>query len=139
MWCKGCGYALDGLEEERCPECGRGFDPSDARTYRASPPKTPLEAGCLVAFFVFFAAIVVGLPVTLMILSCQGSTVAPRIAGTLYALLLLTVTIFGMGLLVMRFRNPSGYGKEIKKFGGPVIVIIFLIIAIWRLWAYWVR
>jgi predicted RNA-binding Zn-ribbon protein involved in translation (DUF1610 family) len=23
VWCKTCGYALDGLSEYRCPECGR--------------------------------------------------------------------------------------------------------------------
>ncbi len=31
--CLGCGYILDHLPEPRCPECGRGFDPQDARTY----------------------------------------------------------------------------------------------------------
>lgn len=31
--CKCCEYILDGLPENRCPECGRLFDPSDARTY----------------------------------------------------------------------------------------------------------
>lgn len=25
--CKDCGYALFGLETDRCPECGRAFDP----------------------------------------------------------------------------------------------------------------
>jgi hypothetical protein len=33
MWCKNCGYALDGLSENRCPECGRGFDPNDNTTF----------------------------------------------------------------------------------------------------------
>lgn len=31
--CLGCGYALFGNESGRCPECGRGFDPLDAKTY----------------------------------------------------------------------------------------------------------
>lgn len=32
--CLGCGYLLTGLPENRCPECGRPFDPSDPATYR---------------------------------------------------------------------------------------------------------
>lgn len=33
MYCKDCRYDLRGLEADRCPECGREFDPADARTY----------------------------------------------------------------------------------------------------------
>ena len=42
--CLGCGYILDGLPEPRCPECGRGFDPLDSRTYRTGPhpPRWPI-------------------------------------------------------------------------------------------------
>jgi hypothetical protein len=32
--CLGCGYALRGLAEARCPECGRRFDPDDVETVR---------------------------------------------------------------------------------------------------------
>ncbi|GMU23403.1 MAG: hypothetical protein AMXMBFR13_34810 [Phycisphaerae bacterium] len=32
-WCIRCGYHLHGLPENRCPECGRGFDPRDPRTF----------------------------------------------------------------------------------------------------------
>ncbi len=38
-FCRGCGYALFGLESRNCPECGRGFDPGDARTYSRRPPR----------------------------------------------------------------------------------------------------
>lgn len=31
--CLNCNYELSGLTEHRCPECGRGFDPSDADSY----------------------------------------------------------------------------------------------------------
>src|SRR4051812_34313639 len=30
--CRGCGYALRGLSSNRCPECGREFDPADRKT-----------------------------------------------------------------------------------------------------------
>jgi len=35
MYCKKCAYPLVGLDRQRCPECGRPFDPDDPRTYRA--------------------------------------------------------------------------------------------------------
>ena len=39
MYCRGCGYVLDGLSDPRCPECGRSFDLADRRTYRTRPRK----------------------------------------------------------------------------------------------------
>ena len=33
MHCLDCGYDLRGLPKNRCPECGREFDPEDCRTY----------------------------------------------------------------------------------------------------------
>lgn len=36
--CLGCGYALRGLIDERCPECGRAFDPADWRTMKIKFP-----------------------------------------------------------------------------------------------------
>ncbi len=40
--CTSCGYELRGLTENRCPECGTGFDPADqseiaARVGRPAP------------------------------------------------------------------------------------------------------
>lgn len=32
--CTGCGYPLHHLVEQRCPECGRAFDPQDPQTFR---------------------------------------------------------------------------------------------------------
>ncbi len=36
MYCRRCGYVLDGRPENRCPECGTGFDPTDPGTYRSA-------------------------------------------------------------------------------------------------------
>lgn len=35
--CIDCKYALRGLHENRCPECGRGFDPADRSTFLCGP------------------------------------------------------------------------------------------------------
>ena len=36
--CLTCGYLLRGLDEPVCPECARGFDPEDPKTYNTDPP-----------------------------------------------------------------------------------------------------
>lgn len=41
MYCRRCGYVLDGLPENRCPECGEQFDPRNSCSFRSSP-QTPL-------------------------------------------------------------------------------------------------
>lgn len=33
-FCLDCGYPLEKLAEPRCPECGKGFDPEDEKTFR---------------------------------------------------------------------------------------------------------
>ncbi len=55
--CLGCGYILDHLPEPRCPECGRGFDPNDARTYYA-----PNSRGGRVLLFVSIASALTTIP-----------------------------------------------------------------------------
>jgi hypothetical protein len=37
MYCRWCGYALAGLSDNRCPECGRRFDPARRRTFSRWP------------------------------------------------------------------------------------------------------
>jgi hypothetical protein len=32
-YCRKCQYVLDGLPEDRCPECGTPFEPGDPSTY----------------------------------------------------------------------------------------------------------
>ncbi len=33
IFCRDCGYALDGLRTHECPECGRAFDPADPSSF----------------------------------------------------------------------------------------------------------
>jgi hypothetical protein len=60
MICQGCGYVLDGLPAPRCPECGRGFDPADPRTFRL--PGKRARPG-----LVFLLAVGVGAAITLVV------------------------------------------------------------------------
>jgi len=39
-YCLSCAYPLINLPENRCPECGRHFDPSDQRTYHRQLPES---------------------------------------------------------------------------------------------------
>ena len=39
-FCLNCSYNLKGLSVNRCPECGRGFDPADGNTFRVSETRT---------------------------------------------------------------------------------------------------
>lgn len=42
-YCLGCSYVLDGLPENRCPECGRPFEPNDPTTFRMSPRRAGMS------------------------------------------------------------------------------------------------
>ncbi len=37
LYCRTCGYQLAGLSANRCPECGRPFDPDNRRTFLRRP------------------------------------------------------------------------------------------------------
>lgn len=37
IYCHRCSYVLDGLDRERCPECGKPYDPTDRATYETMP------------------------------------------------------------------------------------------------------
>ena len=42
VFCKGCGYALEGLLSSKCPECGRAFDLAHRGTFARRPPRGAL-------------------------------------------------------------------------------------------------
>ncbi len=75
MHCMGCHYPLDGLQEHRCPECGRPFNPAQPLSFyrprQLTGPRVRIWhlrdrlrmlawlVGLAVAGIVFFLAIVV--------------------------------------------------------------------------------
>ena len=55
MRCLGCQYDLKKLAENRCPECGRAFDPNDASSFESGNREFPFPTVvfCLLLIFVF--------------------------------------------------------------------------------------
>lgn len=50
MHCISCKYDLSGLDGDRCPECGRQFDPRDPRTFRETRYSGPKLRWALALF-----------------------------------------------------------------------------------------
>lgn len=44
MRCLSCRYDLSHLTEQRCPECGRAFDPSDPATFESEATKQTIRS-----------------------------------------------------------------------------------------------
>jgi hypothetical protein len=65
MRCKNCHYALEGLAEHRCPECGRAFDPDDALS--TAPAHDLMPRSVLAAATVLSLCV----PFVLVFLFCQ--------------------------------------------------------------------
>jgi hypothetical protein len=65
MYCSECGYPLHGLEERRCPECGRPFDPQDDRTFSTQPAglsqHAPLMGGVAGMLFAALVGVIGGM------------------------------------------------------------------------------
>jgi hypothetical protein len=45
MRCRSCGYVLDQLTSNQCPECGEAFDPDDPQTFQWYPKPRSRPAG----------------------------------------------------------------------------------------------
>ncbi len=56
--CYFCGYTVEGLRENRCPECGRRFDPDFLREHQDHQPERPLEMLIMVSALTFIGLLV---------------------------------------------------------------------------------
>jgi hypothetical protein len=74
MRCRGCAYDLRGLAENRCPECGRAFDPAKPGTFFTQPidGRRWAIAACFSSFLIPVVAILIGseIMVELAIMLC---------------------------------------------------------------------
>ena len=102
MSCLDCGYDLRGLPENRCPECGRAFDPSNSATFlcRQADGRKYLAAAVF-GLFVMIAPI--------MIASLLGLAFPGQILGwaafAMFAAGLLTTGVV-LGVSIKRLRKP---------------------------------
>ncbi|MBI5863031.1 MAG: hypothetical protein HZB38_00690 [Planctomycetes bacterium] len=90
--CRGCGYALRGLPSNRCPECGREFDPRDPATMLLGR-----RVGRLETFFSRPPRLWLNGPAALAGVSLIVATSGP---GGYFGLLILTIYL-GMFLAVV--------------------------------------
>jgi hypothetical protein len=118
--CLECGYLLWGLSSSRCPECGRPFDPSDARSFRVGAKRAfkwwwkqpPLWTSVAACVLVFVWASAASSPVTRV---RMGS---PGIVSTGLSVLLLDY-LFGLLGFLGRGASPgTGDSAGVKHRSG---------------------
>ena len=122
-FCLGCGYALRGLTETRCPECGRAFDPFDPRTMRVPgfpkrPPPKPLPFAVVIVLWSVLAAL-------LMLVGMLSSTWA-MCAGALAG----WIGIFiAARLRIAKERRAAARGEPLAgtRHWRSVAVILFVL------------
>jgi hypothetical protein len=69
LTCPGCGYALRGLPDNVCPECGREFDAAAMLTHPPRTSPSPETARlCMFVAVLFACASVIGTPLFGLIL-----------------------------------------------------------------------
>ena len=85
--CRGCGYALRGLSEAVCPECGRAFDPDDSSTFllerdlRRRRRRRMMWVGVVVAVLAVLGVLAPrGIMTSTVTLTCPDCQVAYRTA-----------------------------------------------------------
>ncbi len=102
MRCKRCGYDLRDLQEHRCPECGRSFDPKKPATWLSEPVsgrKNLLAA--IVGAVLFTIPLAIGLTEDLGAYFQTHSPTAVRIAVMLLVGPVLIVTAFAVEAAVL--------------------------------------
>lgn len=138
--CRGCGYELVGLDEARCPECGRGFDPGDRRSYVTVVYGGRGELAC---------ALAIALLASLAHVACMATHVNLDIGGLQMQdvlSLLRGLAVFGeMGVFLQCIRVrlladvfvPRGgalvWATRISGVLGPGLLLIVLTVVIVRL------
>ncbi len=118
--CLGCGYILDHLPEQRCPECGRAFDADDASTFAGPHTRTD-------------AALAVGVALLGGALMGFGA-IAAMVGGLGFVLACLTFPV-GCGLNLLVFVHSAGsflrtpHGLRDRKLWLVALVISLVFVA----------
>lgn len=132
--CLTCGYALHGLVEPRCPECGRGFDPAQPSTYAQrkleryerpwlGPPGWRTQGiTAAVALVMLWAESVPGV----LILPMLGAALALLLIGSVWG-------IWALGALYIALRRHRWYITRRWLWGwakvplGVVLLFVLLV------------
>lgn len=96
MRCVGCGHILEGLPENRCPECGQVFDPDDPRTLAPPPERGRWYLAAMAVCWV----LVVGTPRALKVLLNHLESASDWLTTPIFAVI---ATAFSTGLAVGGF------------------------------------
>lgn len=128
MYCLGCDYCLDHLTEQRCPECGRTFDPSDFTSFKSGQTKLRRKLTGRICFACAAAG---------MILLAIELSNPPYISGILlYALALEAVAVIA-GLVGLAQKSQSkrhiGFGFIlVAVFVGTIIFVVAFLLYVLR-------
>lgn len=101
--CIDCAYCLHGLDDTRCPECGRPFDRKDPATFTRRPPLVrwrlwlpglalSVVCGVLIYLTIIIAVGEIGWAVTFAIPTAIGAIVGYRCRVRPIAMLLLVLS-----------------------------------------------
>ena len=105
MHCIDCDYALKKLESNRCPECGRPFDPQNPSTYRpvsSEHRKAYLVSEIKTTGCIFSMLLLVLIPPLVM-----------EFGFTCWLILCLLLAIYPMSVCVVRIRRAiRGYKDD---------------------------
>ena len=134
MLCRECYYPLHGLTENRCPECGRAFDPEDRRTFaRRRPRRWRWEAlaalGCLVLTGQSLVWMSDQIGLFLRIWRVPGPEF---VNDALHGIVLFAPVAFavGFGLSALRRGHPVT-----RVVGGIVFAVsVFVAVSLWLAW-----
>ena len=123
--CLDCGYILDHLPESRCPECGRGFDPDDPKTYFTSLRSGRKYVWLAIAGWMVVGSALVGLD------SGAGGNSRWALGG------LLAIAAVGFALEVKVFdvtwaalKQPPGTLRSRRTFVVARAISVFFILAV---------
>ena len=131
MYCSQCGYLLQGLSVDRCPECGRTFDPRDPSSFEPSALRVKLRP---LGRMAGQAAVGVSLGCTFLTIAMIGMA-RPGLAWRTFpaafcgGLFLLAVAALCGGTRQRRFTSRASVAVL-----GAIVAGLSAVLFLWPLW-----